>query len=83
MGEDGLTNLAAIGLALPSPAYLVGSVLFGIVGYLAFRRGRQQTRLDMTWTGVGLMIYPYAVAQTWLLWLIGIVVCGWLYLKWD
>jgi hypothetical protein len=38
---DTLKELAAIGLVLPSPAYLLGSILFGIVGWIAFRRGRK------------------------------------------
>lgn len=56
-----LTTLGALGLALPSPAYLMGSILFGIVGYVAFRRGRKAERPELTWAGVALMAYPYAV----------------------
>lgn len=78
-----LASLGALGLELPSPAYLVGSILFGIVGYLAFRRGRKASRPELAWAGVALMVYPYAVSQTWLLWMAGIVMCGWLYVKWD
>jgi hypothetical protein len=80
---DELAGLGSLGLELPSPAYIVGSILFGIVGYVAFRRGRKASRPALTWTGVALMVYPYAVAQTWLLWLVGTMLCGWLYFKWD
>lgn len=80
---DELKNLQSLGLALPSPAYILGAILFGIVGYVAFRRGRKTSTSALTWTGVALMVYPYAVAQTWLLWTIGVALCGWLYAKWN
>ena len=78
-----LKNLESLGLVLPSPAYIIGAILFGIVGYAAFRRGRKTSTSSLTWTGVALMVYPYAVAQTWLLWAVGIALCGWLYAKWN
>jgi hypothetical protein len=78
-----LTALSSLGLELPSPTYIVGSVLFGIAGYVAYRRGRKASRPVLIWTGVALMVYPYAVSQTWLLWTIGAALCGWLYFKWD
>jgi len=37
---DELKNLEALGLVLPSQAYITGAILFGIVGYVLFRRGR-------------------------------------------
>ena len=78
-----LADLASIASELPSPAYLVGSSLFGIIGFVAFRRGRKLAKSEIPWAGVALMVYPYAVPQTWLLWTIGVALCGWLYLKWD
>ena len=78
-----LNALASLGLVLPSPAYLAGAILFGLIGYVAFRRGRKTSTASLTWTGVALMLYPYAVSQTWLLWTVGVGLCGWLYLKWS
>lgn len=78
-----LKSLESLGLVLPTPAYMVGAIVFGIVGYLAFRRGRKTSRATLTWGGVVLMFYPYAISQTWLLWLVGFALCGWLYAKWD
>ena len=72
-----------LGLDLPSPAYIVGSILFGIVGWVAFRRGRKAEKPELTWPGVALMVYPYGVSQTWLLWSVGAALCGWVYAKWD
>lgn len=78
-----LPSLSALGLELPSPAYLVGMVLFSIIGYAAYRRGRSSTRSRLTWTGVALMLYPYAVPQTWLLWVVGAALSAWLYMQWN
>jgi len=80
---DEIKNLESLGLVLPSPTYIVGAILFGIIGYVAFRRGRKTTSPALTWTGVVLMVYPYAVPQTWLLWLVGAGLCGWLYTQWN
>lgn len=78
-----LSGLGSLGLALPSPAYFVGSMLFGLAGYAAFRRGRKAQKAELTWAGVLLMVYPYAVSRTWLLWMVGAVLCCWLYAKWE
>ena len=78
-----LKELQSLGLVLPSPAYLIGASLFGLVGYAAFRRGRKTRTASLTWTGVALMIYPYAVGQTWLLWTIGAGLCAWVYARWN
>ena len=82
MNEE-LKALETMGLVLPSPAYLAGSLLFGIVGYIAFRRGRKTTQPVLVWTGVALMLYPYAASETWLLWGIGLILTAWVYLKWN
>ena len=78
-----LKQLETLGLVLPSAAYVFGAILFGIVGYVAFRRGRKTSSAALTWTGVALMLYPYAVSQTWMLWVLGVALCGWVYLKWN
>lgn len=78
-----LQALEAMGLVLPSPAYIFGAILFGIIGYLAFRRGRKTSQPLLVWTGVALMLYPYAVQQTWLMWLVGAGLSAWVYFKWN
>ena len=80
---DEIKKLESLGLVLPSPLYIVGAILFGIIGYVAFRRGRKATSSRLIWTGVALMVYPYAVSQTWLLWLIGVCLCGYVYFTWE
>jgi hypothetical protein len=80
---DELKLLQSLGFTMPSPAYLAGSILFGIVGYITFRRGRKTEHTTLTGLGIGLMLYPYAISQTWLLWGVGIALCGWAYTQWH
>ena len=78
-----LKQLQSLGLVLPSPAYILGAILFGIIGWVAFRRGRKTSITALTWTGVALMLYPYGVSDTWLLWLVGAALSGLVYAKWN
>ena len=82
--DDALKELQSSGLlTLPSPAYIAGAILFGLVGMVAWRHGRKTGRPAPKWLGVALMLYPYAVPQTWLMYLIGAALCGWLWVKWN
>lgn len=65
--------------SLPTPAYLAGSLIFSLIGFAAYRYGKNMGQQQTRWLGVGLMVYPYAISQTWLLYLIGAVLCGCLY----
>ena len=76
---DARKALQSLALVLPSPASIFGALWFGTIGYAAFRRGRKTSTAALTWTGVILMIDPYAVPQTWLLWPIGTGLCVWWY----
>lgn len=69
---DELNALQQLGLTLPSPAYIVGAVLFGVVGIVAFRQGKLKQRPRTKWLGVALMLYPYLVSPTWALWAVGL-----------
>ena len=80
---DSLATLQALGVTLPSPAYLLGSLLFGILGYAAWRRGRATGRPPLTWGGVVLMVFPAAVDDTLLLWLVGAALSAFLALRWK
>lgn len=75
--------LQASGLQLPSPAYLIGAVLFGVVGWIGWRHGRKAGLPKTKWLGVALMFFPYATPQTWLMYLVGAGLCGWLYFVWE
>jgi len=78
-----LKLIESLGLVLPTPAYIATAILFGIIGLIAFRRGRQRSRSMLTWSGIALMLYPYAISQTWVLWLIGVALSGLVYATWD
>ena len=77
-----LKALESMGLVLPSAWYIVGAILFGIVGYVFYRRSKVTKQPTLLWTGVALMLYPYAVSETWLLWVIGCGLTGLACTKW-
>jgi len=76
---DSLSTLQSLGLELPSPAYIVGAILFGIVGMVAWYHGRRAQRPRTKWLGVALMFYPYVVPNTWLLYAVGAALCAGMY----
>ena len=78
-----LKALESMGLVLPSAWYIVGAILFGIAGYVFYRRGKATKQPTLLWTGVALMLYPYAVSETWLLWVIGCGLTGLACTKWN
>ena len=78
-----LKALESMGLVLPSAWYILGAILFGIVGLLAFRRGRKRKQAHLLWTGLALMLYPYAISETWLLWILGFGMLGWVGVQWN
>jgi hypothetical protein len=65
---DAIGELNAMGLELPSLAYIAGALIFGVFGWAAFRRGRTTEDQALTWGEVALMVYPYGISQTWLVW---------------
>lgn len=72
---DTIAALEGLGLVLPTPAYLVGALLFGLIGLAAFRSGRRNARPRLKWLGLALMLYPYALSTTWSLYLVGALLC--------
>lgn len=78
---DALSQLQSLGLTLPTPAYIVGALLFSFVGLYAYWVGKRRQKPRTKWLGVVLMFYPYAVADTWLLYAVGAALCA--YLWWD
>ena len=76
---DAVQSLQLLGLELPSPTYLFGAIVFGIIGLGAFRFGRKRDQRMTTWLGVALMLYPYAVSGTWMLYAVGTALCAGIY----
>jgi apolipoprotein N-acyltransferase len=73
--QEGLDTIGALGITLPSPAYIVGAILFGVLGLAAYYHGKRSGRTRSRWLGVALMLYPYVVWQTWLLYVVGAALC--------
>lgn len=71
-----VSQLQAMGFTLPSPAYIFGMLLFSFLGMAAYWYGKRMQKTTSKWLGVALMFYPYAVTQTWLLYLVGAVLCA-------
>lgn len=55
-----------------NPYNLLAGLVFGAIGWGAWRFGRALERWKPVAIGVALMIYPYFVGNPWLLWGIGI-----------
>lgn len=56
---------------MPSPAGLFASLIFGIVGIAAFRYGKKSALIIPMVLGIALMVYPYFVPETWMIYAIG------------
>ena len=80
---DELKSLESLGFSLPSPVYIVAAIVFGIIGFAAYRYGKKTARAKAKWIGVALMLYPYAISETWLLYVVGVGLCGALYFVKD
>jgi hypothetical protein len=75
--------LQMLGIDIPTPAYLAGLLVFGVIGAAAWRHGRKTKQPRPKWLGLALMLYPYATPQTWLLYAVGAGLCVWLYFTWS
>lgn len=74
-----LKPLESLGLTLPGPMYILGAIVFGLLGYAAYRYGKKAALPAPKWIGVALMLYPYAISSTWLLYAVGTGLCLGLY----
>jgi len=61
---------------VPTPAALFGSLVFGVIGLVAFRYGKKSALIVPMLLGLGLMIYPWFVSETWVLYAIGSALTG-------
>ena len=76
---DELKTLGTAGFTMPSFSYVFGAIAFGIVGYAAYRYGKKAERRAPVWIGIALMLYPYVISETWLLYVVGAALCAGLY----
>jgi hypothetical protein len=78
---DDLKTLESMGFTLPGPAYLIGAILFGIIGFAAYRYGKKASLDTTKWIGIALMLFPYVISETWLLYAVGAGLCIGLYIS--
>ena len=78
-----MDDLQGLGISLPTPAYIFGAILFGIIGFAAWRYGGKAKRPHVKWIGIALMLYPYVIYEVWLLYLVGIGLCAAMYFYRD
>ena len=71
-----LATLQALGLTLPSPAFLAGAILFGLVGMWAWASGHRRALPRRKWLGVALCFFPYLVTETGWMWAVGGTLCA-------
>jgi len=77
---DPLNTLQSLGFEWPTPGYLFGALLFGVLGIVAWRSGKQRGRPTTRWLGLALMLYPYLVSTTWVLYAAGLALCAGIWL---
>jgi hypothetical protein len=68
---------------VPTPAVLFGLIIFSVIGFAAFRFGKKDMQWKSMAIGAALMVYPYFVSETWILYSIGGVLCVGLFLFRD
>lgn len=73
---DELQSIDIVALALPTPANLLGLIIFTVVGFAALRYGRERSRPYPQWIGVAMMVYPYLMTETWRMYAVGAALCA-------
>ena len=69
--------LAQLISMLPSPTYIVISILFGILGTVCVYISNKHKQRKLKWAGFALMFYPYLIGNsTSLLIIFGLLLCG-------
>ena len=61
---------------MPTPAALFASLIFGVVGIVAFQYGKKSALVVPMVLGIALMVYPYFVPDTWMIYAIGCALTG-------
>lgn len=65
-----------LGLFDFSVGSLVGSFVFGVIGFYLFREGKKRLNFRVLWIGVALMTYPLFVSGTMWVWGVGLALSG-------
>ena len=62
------------------PAWMFLSLVLSGIGFVLFRYGRKEDRWPQIVAGVALMLYPYAISLTWMLYVVGAALCVAIYM---
>jgi hypothetical protein len=65
---------------MPTPAIMFAWIVFGAIGFAAFVYGKRLLQVKTMLIAVALMVYPYFVSDTWVVYAIGIALCVALFL---
>lgn len=71
-----MDKLMSLGGAM-SVGNIVGNLLFSSIGFVAFMYGKRQGRFQLMAVGGALMVYPYFVSSTPLMYLVGAGLTAW------
>ena len=63
------------------PYNLLAGLVFGMIGWGAYRYGKQLELIYPRVLGVALMVYPYFVSNRWLIWMVGVILLVLLWIK--
>ncbi|HSD38010.1 MAG TPA: hypothetical protein VLC92_10925 [Rhodocyclaceae bacterium] len=61
---------------MPTPGALFASILFGLIGAVAFGFGKRNASWQPMLIGLALIVFPYGVSQTWLVYVLGGALCA-------
>lgn len=68
---------------MPGFANLFAALLFGSAGFAVFVYGKKSASWKPIIIGALLMVYPYFIEETWLLYAIGIALCAGIFVWHD
>ena len=74
-----LSSVGTSGASLFSWPNLIGNLIFGTVGFVAFIYGKKQKNFKPLFIGVALMAYPYFFPNTFWVYGMGFALCALLY----
>lgn len=62
---------------------LVAAIIFGLLGWAVYRKGRRESQIHLAVIGIVMMIYPYFTNSAKADWGIGIVLTALVYYSWN
>lgn len=62
---------------------IFASLMFGTIGFIVFRRGKQESNFKLLFIGLGLMLYTYFTSGYLMDWGVGLVLSFAAYYYWS